>query len=130
MRDYAKIVPTFWTDHRGQQWPVILSSRRLKFKYPAHAALRAHVFHRDGYRCVRCGAQGIDLPIEFTGRDTLFTNTLARSGRPDVLVLDHVLTLPAGGRSTIENLQTLCDTCNKRKQPEDKAAVMAQRASQ
>lgn len=45
-----------------------------------------------------------------------------------MLVLDHVLTLKAGGRSVIENLQTLCETCNKRKQRTDIADARAYRA--
>ncbi len=48
-----------------------------------------------------------------------------RSGWPDVLIVDHVLTLRAGGKSVIENLQTLCETCNRRKQKTDIADARA-----
>ncbi|MFY4004913.1 HNH endonuclease [Achromobacter denitrificans] len=122
MRDYAKIVPT-WTDFKGRIWPEVQSQRRLKFKYPSHAALRAHIFHRDGFACVRCEARAIEVPADYSGRDTLFTNTFVSSGNRDMLVLDHVLTLRAGGRNVIANFQALCETCNKRKQREDKAAI-------
>ena len=39
MRDYAKVRPQ-WTDYKGRAWPVLTTTPRLKFKYPAHAALR------------------------------------------------------------------------------------------
>jgi len=120
MRDYSKT----WTDHLGRVWLVVQSARRLKFKYPAHAALRAHVFHRDGYRCIRCGAEALFVPAGFDGSDTLVTGVVS-NGRQVVLVADHVLTLAAGGKSVIENLQTLCDICNRRKLGEDRAAIRA-----
>jgi 5-methylcytosine-specific restriction endonuclease McrA len=39
--------------------------------------------------------------------------------------VDHILTLKAGGLNVIENFQSLCETCNKRKQRDDKAAAAA-----
>ena len=115
MREYAET----WTDHLGRVWPVVQSCRRLKFKYPAHAALRVHVFHRDGFKCCRCPAHAIDVPAEWDGRDALSTNVRGNCGFPVLLVLDHIRTLRAGGRSTVQNLQTLCETCNRRKLHED-----------
>ena len=124
MRDYGKFGPT-WTDYMGRQWPIITSKRRLKFKYPAHAALRAHVFYRDDFKCVRCQAAAVNVPFTYDGAETLQTNTRVSSGYPDILVVDHVLTLKAGGVNAIENFQTLCETCNKSKQREDRAAIAA-----
>ena len=126
MRDYG-IKPT-WTDYKGRTWPVVTSNRRLKFKYPSHAALREHVFARDGFKCCRCSACAINVPAGWNGRETLFTNTKVSSGYPDMLVVDHVLTLKAGGVNVIANFQTLCETCNKSKQREDKAAARAYKA--
>lgn len=120
---------TTWTDDLGRVWRTVTSPRRLKFSYPSHAALRAFVFRRDGFRCNRCQAKAVDIPATYDGRETLTTDTKVSSGWPDVLVLDHVLTLAAGGRSVIENLQTLCETCNKRKQREDRKAIASMRAS-
>jgi 5-methylcytosine-specific restriction endonuclease McrA len=114
-----------WTDFAGRVWPVITSQRRLKFKYPAHAALRAHVFRRDGFKCARCDACAINVPVDYDGRHALSTNTKVSSGYPDALILDHILTLPAGGRNVVENFQALCETCNRRKQKEDKEATAA-----
>jgi 5-methylcytosine-specific restriction endonuclease McrA len=114
-----------WIDWQGRPWPVITSRRRLKFKYPAHAALRAHIFRRDGFCCVRCGAKAVEPTDNYEGRQTLRTDTKVSSGYPDMLILDHILTLPAGGRNVVENFQTLCETCNKRKQRDDRVATAA-----
>jgi hypothetical protein len=114
-----------WTDFRGRSWPVTTSASRLRFELPCHAALRVHVFHRDGYRCCRCGAAAHQAPANYDGRDALLTDTFTAPGRRDVLLLDHVVTLKAGGRSVVENLQTLCFSCNRKKQREDRAAAKA-----
>jgi 5-methylcytosine-specific restriction endonuclease McrA len=100
----------------------------LNFSYPAHAALRAFVFHRDGYACKRCDAKAINAPVDYDGRHCLWTDTFTGSGTRDLLILDHILTLRAGGKNVHENLQALCETCNRRKQKEDKAAAAAWRA--
>lgn len=125
MRDSSSALGSTWTDHHGHVWPVIKSRRRLKFKYPSHAALRAHVFHRDGYKCVRCSCSAVNVAEDYYGSETLFTNTFVSSGFRDYLVIDHILTLKAGGLNVIENFQTLCETCNKKKQREDRAATAA-----
>lgn len=108
---------SFWTDAWGQQWSVVQSPDALKFKIPCHAALRRHVFFRDNYTCRHCGAQAIEVPKNYTGRYTLSTNTFVRSHPTwnDLLILDHIVTRKAGGRNVVENLQTLCETCNRRK---------------
>lgn len=117
-----------WTDYRGRVWPVVQSSRRLKFKYPAHAALRAHVFHVGEYRCAHCPAVAKEVPIDYSGRWALQTDTMVCARWSDVLVLDHILCLKAGGRNVVSNFQALCETCNKRKQKEDIAAAAQYRA--
>lgn len=124
MRDYSKSPGGTWIDFLGRVWPVIQTVRRLKFKYPAHAALRAHVFHAANYCCARCYASAIDVPAGYDGSHALSTNTTVR-GRSDVLVVDHVLTLKAGGKNVIANFQALCETCNRKKQREDKSAILA-----
>lgn len=123
MRDYSKFPSGCWRDFDGQIWPVIKSRRRLKFKYPAHAALRRHVFVCDRFQCRRCSAKAAVIPVGYDGRDALWTDTWIRSGGRDLLILDHMLTLSAGGRSVIENLQTLCETCNRKKMSEDITAI-------
>lgn len=49
--------------------------------------LREAVFERDGYRCVRCGSD-------------------------DHIQADHILPQSAGGPNVLENLRTLCRSCN------------------
>ncbi len=44
------------------------------------------VFARDGYKCVWCG------------------RTLA-------LCIDHIIAISIGGQNTLDNMQTLCDSC-------------------
>lgn len=52
--------------------------------------LRMKVYERDGFACVTCGVQ---------------TN----------LTLDHIKPEVLGGESTLENLQTMCKSCNSKK---------------
>ena len=53
-------------------------------------AVREAVFKRDNYRCVKCGS----------------TRNLE---------IDHKVSLANGGTNHIDNLQTLCQDCNRRK---------------
>lgn len=112
-----------WTDWQGRCWHVTTMRGRLKFNIPCHAALRAHIFHRDGFKCRRCGVQAADVPQHYDGRETLFTDSRDGGGWRVLLILDHILTLKAGGGNTVDNLQALCEQCNKSKQREDKAAA-------
>ncbi len=59
-------------------------------KAPIPNSLRKKVFERDGYRCVLC-ADWHDLAA------------------------DHIIPESKGGPTTLDNLQTLCRTCNLRK---------------
>lgn len=54
-------------------------------------AMRYDVLRRDGFHCVRCGR-----------------------GREDGVKLhvDHVIPVSRGGKSVMDNLQTLCEDCN------------------
>ena len=56
-------------------------------------ALRYKVLRRDKFRCVNCGASPA---TELTCR----------------LHIDHITPYSKGGRSVLENLQTLCEYCN------------------
>ena len=56
-------------------------------------SLRLKVLNRDNFRCVYCGKS----PATHFG-----TN----------LHIDHILPFSKGGKSTLENLQTLCEECN------------------
>lgn len=52
--------------------------------------LRLEVYERDGFKCVICGVQ-------------------------KNLTLDHIKPEILGGESTLENLQTMCKSCNSSK---------------
>lgn len=52
--------------------------------------LRFEIYKRDEYKCCRCGAK-------------------------DNLEIDHIVPISKGGKSTINNLQTLCHNCNIKK---------------
>lgn len=55
--------------------------------------MRFSIYKRDGYRCKICG----------------------RNGRYADLEIDHIKPIAKGGKSTYDNLQTLCRNCNKEK---------------
>lgn len=63
--------------------------RRRSQKKPIPQALRAQVFERDGYACLRCGCD-----------------------EERRLRADHIVAESLGGPATLENLQTLCMSCN------------------
>lgn len=70
----------------------IKSFRRFdpRSREPISKKLRKAVYERDHYRCVECGAT-------------------------DHLSLDHIIPWSLGGEDTMENLQTMCRSCNSRK---------------
>ena len=53
--------------------------------------MRFAIYQRDGYRCRKCGRKTDDLEV------------------------DHIIPIAKGGKSTFDNLQTLCHRCNVRK---------------
>jgi len=63
---------------------------------------RAEVFARDGYTCQRCGAGGGEPDS-------------ARPGRRVRLQVHHVTPKERGGTDRLDNLETLCSTCNEGK---------------
>ena len=52
--------------------------------------LRNKIFKRDGYKCKKCGSK----------KD---------------LIIDHIIPFSKGGTTEINNLQTLCKICNRKK---------------
>lgn len=55
--------------------------------------MRFSIYSRDGYRCKKCG----------------------RTGNGTNLEIDHIVPISKGGKSTYDNLQTLCHSCNVEK---------------
>ena len=55
--------------------------------------MRFAIYERDGYRCRRCGVRDGYARLE----------------------IDHIIPIAKGGKSTYDNLQTLCHDCNVEK---------------
>lgn len=55
--------------------------------------IRFAIYKRDGYRCKMCGKSGDNNDLE----------------------IDHIIPISKGGKSTFDNLQTLCHDCNVKK---------------
>lgn len=53
-------------------------------------SIRHEVFKRNNYKCVECGATKEDIRLH----------------------IDHILPVSQGGSDELDNLQTLCETCN------------------
>lgn len=104
---------THWIDASGRRWRVAPAGKRLQFANAGAAALRAHVFIRDGFRCLRCDWMPSAIPTPYTGRYTLLGDDVG--GKRRELQLDHILALHNGGSNHPDNLQTLCFGCNASK---------------
>ena len=75
-----------------QHSPVKINRTEADYR-DVRPGLRFRVFRRDNFRCVACGrSPAIHLNIE--------------------LHADHILAVANGGKTVIENLQTLCQGCN------------------
>lgn len=121
MRDYELFI-----DGTGEIVRIPSSGRKLKFSHPMHANLRRYIFERDGYACMRCGVKA-ECPPGYNGR---WAVRVILGASHDTLIVDHILTLKAGGTHRPSNLQALCETCNRKKIPEDNAATFAFRANE
>lgn len=53
--------------------------------------MRFAIYNRDNYRCQKCGRKNVELEV------------------------DHIFPIAKGGKTTFDNLQTLCHRCNKLK---------------
>ena len=78
---------TFYNDR--EIWNAICRVERGKVSNK----MRFSIYERDGYRCCKCG----------------FTDRYAN------LEIDHIIPISKGGKSTYDNLQTLCHKCNVEK---------------
>jgi len=71
-------------------WPSKSTASGAYKKRPISPGLRRAVFQRDGFRCCHCGSQ-------------------------NQLRADHIISESNGGPTVLENLETLCNSCNSRK---------------
>ncbi len=67
-----------------------LQPRFIAQKFIGKKNIRHFIFKRDGYCCLKCYS-------------------------PENLTLDHISPVSKGGENKIQNLQTLCKSCNSRK---------------
>lgn len=79
--------------HRNQMPPASIDAAAERAKLTP--AMRYQVIRRDGHRCRCCGAS-------------------VSAGA--TLHVDHIIPVSKGGVSTIDNLQTLCASCNQGKE--------------
>lgn len=78
---------TYYTDR--EIWDAVCRVERGKVSNK----MRFSIYARDGYRCRRCGV----------------------SERYARLEIDHIIPIAKGGKTTYDNLQTLCHRCNVEK---------------
>lgn len=80
------------------------------------AAKRLRIFTRDGFQCRHCGHYIGETrtlaQIETARRDG---GILKDTDPREILTIDHVWPLSAGGTDHEDNLQTLCLDCNQQK---------------
>lgn len=69
-------------------------ARRRADCFTRKPEIRSIVFSRNNFKCVKCGS------AEF-------------------LTVDHIIPVYCGGENDLDNLQTLCMSCNSRKSPTD-----------
>lgn len=81
------------TRQDGNPVPGTRRTQRAEDQKDIRLGLRYEVLRRDRFRCVTCGrSPATDLTC--------------------VLQVDHVVPFSKGGKTTIENLRSLCDDCN------------------
>lgn len=91
------------------------SRSRPQGKYLAR--IRLAVFQRDGFVCLHCGWAPV-VPADYDGTRTIgemYVCPKTGKFRCRLLELDHVYPHILGGKFRVENLQTLCNSCNARK---------------
>lgn len=79
-------------------------------------SLRLVTFKTKGTECVSCGIRGEFFALEGEEGKRPHLNLYARRGKREVLMTkDHILPVSRGGRDHLNNMQTMCSSCNARK---------------
>lgn len=84
-------------------------------------SLRYQLFVKKGLKCVGCGLTGSFFALETSppnrvGKNPHF-NLYATDDQGDEVLMtkDHITPIALGGEDSLENLQTMCFTCNRLK---------------
>lgn len=80
-------------------------------------SLKLQTFKSSGTRCKICGAKGAYFAKEkFAAEPHFHLNLYCLKGDVEVLMTkDHLIPVSKGGRDRLNNFQTLCVECNRKK---------------
>ena len=79
---------------------------------------RYQVFATKGCTCCKCGLQAQYFALEkFDDQDRFHLNLYGvnADGREILFTKDHIIPVSKGGKSVLENYQTMCSVCNEAK---------------
>jgi len=80
-------------------------------------SLKLQTFKENGIRCRVCGCKGSYFAKEKYAAEPYFHLNLyaMKDGKEVLMTKDHILPVVKGGRDRLNNFQTLCIDCNKKK---------------
>lgn len=106
------------------------SSFKEKYLILGWQDLRLRAFKRDRYRCVKCAVQPLEIIQRLDPITNKWDGTMIPSNTPDPthLIGDHIIPIALGGDEwDINNVQTLCQECNKEKTRIDAGRIAVER---
>ncbi|MBC7660550.1 MAG: HNH endonuclease [Chitinophagaceae bacterium] len=88
-------------------------------------SLKLQTFKENGTRCRICGAKGEYFAKEkYSDQPYYHLNLYCLKSEEEVLMTkDHIIPIAKGGRDRLNNFQTLCVDCNKKKASQTKELV-------
>ncbi len=88
-------------------------------------SLKLQTFAESGTRCKICGCKGEYFAKEkYPDKPHFHLNLYAlKDGQEVLMTKDHILPVAKGGRDRLNNFQTLCYDCNKKKASKTKDQV-------
>jgi hypothetical protein len=80
-------------------------------------SIKLQTFKKNGVRCRICACKGSYFAKEKYAGEPYFHLNLyaAKDGREVLMTKDHIIPVAKGGRDRLNNFQTLCVDCNKKK---------------